>query len=251
MTPLRPGERVAFVIGGAQKGGTTALDGMLRAHPSISMASVKEPKWFDDDRRYANAPDFGDYHALFEPADPRRLRGEASPTYCWWPPAAGRIRDYNPAMRWILLLRDPAARAYSQWNMRRSREAGLDAFADAIDDEIARGASVAVRNTLGTSYLSRGFYADQVERLLALFPRDRLLLLQSERFRREPQATLDIVQAFLGIDARPLDAPAEAWVGEYAEPLPPALRAKLVRVFEPDVRRLETITGWDLDDWLG
>ncbi len=151
MKPLGPGERVAFVIGGAQKGGTTALDGMLRAHPSVSMASIKEPKWFDDDRRCANAPDFGDCHALFEPADPRRLRGEASPTYCGWPPAAGRIRDYNPAMRWILLLRDPAARAYSQWNMRRSRESDLDAFAEAIDEEIARGAAIAVRNTVGTS----------------------------------------------------------------------------------------------------
>lgn len=59
------------------------------------------------------------------------------------------------------------------------------------------------------------------------------------------------MHAFLGIDARPLDAPAEAWVGEYAEPLPPAPRAKLVRVFEADVRRLEAITGWDLAEWLG
>lgn len=250
MATPRPGERVAFVIGGAQKGGTTALDSMLRAHPAVSMASIKEPKWFDDDRRFAEPPPVDDYHALFAPASPDRLRGEATPTYVWWPPAAQRIRQYNPEMRWILLLRDPAARAYSQWNMRRTRETDLQGFAAAIDDEIARGARTPVRNLAGTNYLSRGFYAAQLERLLTLFPREQLLLLRSERFRSDPAATLEEVHAFLGIDARPTAAPAEAWVGAYPEPLPPALREKLVAIFEPDVRRLERLTGWDLADWL-
>jgi hypothetical protein len=246
----RPGELVAFVIGGAQKGGTTALDGMLRAHPAVSMASIKEPKWFDDDRRFTEPAAVDDYHALFAPPSPDRLRGEATPTYVWWPPAAQRIRQYNPAMRWILLLRDPAARAYSQWNMRRTRETDLQAFTAAIDDELARGAQIPVRNVAGTNYLSRGFYAAQLERLLALFPREQLLLLRSERFRSDPAATLGEVHAFLGIDARPVDAPAEAWVGEYPEALPPAIRAKLVAIFASDVRRLERLTGWDLADWL-
>jgi hypothetical protein len=243
-------ERVAFVIGGAQKGGTTALDGLLRAHPGVAMASIKEPKWFDDDRRFGDGPRIGDYHALFDPAEPGRLRGEATPTYCWWPSAAARIRDYNPAMRWILLLRDPAERAYSQWNMRRTRETGLASFDAAIDEELRRGAATPVRQPAGTNYLSRGFYATQVNRLLALFPREQILLLRSDRFRADPAGTLREVHAFLGLAAHPPAAPAEAWVGAYAEPLPAATRGKLVAVFADEIRELERMTGWNLADWL-
>lgn len=250
MVTAHPDDRVAFVIGGVQKGGTTALDGMLRTHPAVSMASTKEPKWFDDDRRFPDGANLDDYHALFGPATLGRLRGEATPTYCWWPTAAQRIRDYNPAMRWILLLRDPVARAYSQWNMRRTRETGLASFEAAIDAELSLGPEVPVRSPAGTNYLSRGYYARQVERLLSLFPREQLLLLRSERFRGNPAATLAEVHAFLGIEASPLDAPVLAWVGEYAEPLPPPLRAKLVDIFAADIRRLERLTGWDLAEWL-
>ena len=34
--------RVDFVIGGVQKGGTTALDRLLRRRPDVAMAPVKE-----------------------------------------------------------------------------------------------------------------------------------------------------------------------------------------------------------------
>ena len=239
------------MIGGVQKGGTTALDRLLRRHPDVAMASVKEPKWFDDDRRFAHGPPArSGYHALFGPPPGARLAGEATPSYCWWPPAAQRIRDYNPAMKWILLFRDPVTRAHSQWNMRRTDGSAQVSFARAVDEEIRRGAEVPVRNNVGTSYLSRGFYAQQLARILGLFPREQVLPLRSEWLRDDPSATLRRVHAFLGIAPMDDAGPAEAHVGAYAEPLDAATRARLVRLFEADVRRLEALTGWDLADWL-
>ena len=243
--------RVDFVIGGAQKGGTTALDRLLRLHPDVAMASVKEPKWFDDDRRFAHgAPSCSGYHALFGRAPAVRLRGEATPTYCWWPAAAERIRDYHPGMKWILLFRDPASRAYSQWNMRRADGSERQSFARAADAEVERGADVAVRNNLGTSYLSRGFYARQLARLWSLFPREQTLLLRSEWLRDDAAGTVGRVLAFLGL--APIDLPrdVETFTGRYERPLDPADRAALVRVYTPDIRKLERMTGWDLADWL-
>jgi hypothetical protein len=243
--------RVDFVIGGVQKGGTTALDRLLRRHPDVAMASVKEPKWFDDDRRFAHGPPApSGYHALFGHPQGARVRGEATPSYCWWPPAAQRIRDYSPAMKWILLFRDPVSRAYSQWNMRRTDGSAQVSFARAVDEEIRRGAEVPVRNNVGSSYLSRGFYAQQLARILDLFPREQVLTLRSEWLRDDPSATLRRVHAFLGIAPEDDAGPAEAHVGAYAEPLDAATRARLVRLFEGDVRRLEALTGWDLADWL-
>jgi len=249
-TDRAPG-RVDFVIGGVQKGGTTALDRLLRGHPDVAMASIKEPKWFDDDRNYAHGPPaLSRYDALFGRSTGARIKGEATPTYCWWPPAAPRIRDYNPAMKWILLFRDPAARAYSHWNMRRAQGTRPESFARAVEAEVRRGADVPVRIDVGTSYLSRGFYALQLERLLGLFPREQLLILRSEWLRDDPSGTLRRVHEFLGLEPTDVAGPAEAHVGDYAEPMDAATRARLVRLFEPDIRRLERMTGWDLSDWL-
>ncbi len=215
------------------------------------MASVKEPKWFDDDRRFAHGPPaMSGYHALFGHPQEARVRGEATPTYCWWPPAAQRIRDYSPAMKWILLFRDPVSRAYSQWNMRRMDGSVQMSFAQAIDEEIRRGAEVPVRNNVGTNFLSRGFYAQQLARILFLFPREQVLTLRSESLLNDSSATLHRVHAFLGVVPKDDAGPTEAHVGEYAEPLDAATRARLVRLFEGDVRRLEALTGWDLADWL-
>ena len=243
--------RVDFVIGGAQKGGTTALDRLLRLHPDVAMASVKEPKWFDDDRRFAHgAPPCSGYHALFGRAPAVRLRGEATPTYCWWPAAAERIRDYHPGMKWILLFRDPASRAYSQWNMRRADGSERQSFARAADAEVERGADVAVRNNLGTSYLSRGFYARQLARLWSLFPREQTLLLRSEWLRDDPGGTFLRAERFLGLPPAALPEYAQSNPGDYESPLAAADRAALVATYAPDIRELERMTGWDLADWL-
>lgn len=43
------GSLVDFFIAGVQKGGTTALDAMLRAHPALQMAARKEVHFFDKD----------------------------------------------------------------------------------------------------------------------------------------------------------------------------------------------------------
>ena len=41
----------------------------------------------------------------------------------------------------------------------------------------------------------------------------------------------------------------EAHVRSYPEPLDPDTRAKLAGFFEPEIRRLEALLGWDLSDW--
>jgi len=51
------------------------------------------------------------------------------------------------------------------------------------------------------SYVERGYYGRQLARALDLFPRDQLLLLNSDELRREPARTMQSVCAFLGITA--------------------------------------------------
>lgn len=124
-------ERLSFLIAGVQKAGTTALDDYLRRHPQLSMAGGKEVHFFDREVGIDwRDPDYGVLHALFR--DDGGLRGESTPITLYWTPAHYRILRYNPDMRFIILLREPGARAFSHWRMNITR--GLDdiSFSEAI-----------------------------------------------------------------------------------------------------------------------
>ncbi len=196
-----PDARVGFLVAGVQKGGTTALFDHLRALPALQLPAIKEAHFFDCEEGVDwAAPDYAPYHALFE--DDARLRGEATPIYLYWPNALERIARYNPAMRLILLFRDPIERAWSHWKMEYARGSETEPFAWCIREGRARMAA-------GTpypgfhrvfSYVERGFYGRQLARVTGLFPRAQLLLLASRELKRDPAGTIARICRFLGVD---------------------------------------------------
>src|ERR1700759_5079035 len=96
-------DRVAFIIAGVQKGGTTALFDYLAETPDLSLSRVKEVHFFDDEAQDWARPDYGAYHANFAPFD-GRPRGEATPIYLYWPKSLERIAAYNPSARLVVML---------------------------------------------------------------------------------------------------------------------------------------------------
>jgi len=193
-------KRVDFLVAGAQKAGTTALFDYLSELPALELPSAKEAHFFDDEQRVDwNAPDYGAYHALF--SNPARLWGEATPIYLYWPNALERIRAYNPAMKLILLFRDPVERAWSHWKMEYARGKESEPFAWCIREGRARMAEAEPYPGFHRvySYVERGFYGRQLARAQELFPREQILILQSQDLRRDPMSTIAAVSRFLGV----------------------------------------------------
>lgn len=238
--------RVTFLVAGVQKGGTTALFDYLGDYPDVALSAEKEVHFFDDDARDWSVPDYGDYHAQF--ADPAgRPCGEATPIYSYWPGALERIAAYNPAMRLILMLRDPVQRAWSHWRMEYARGVERAPFDWCIRQGRQRlfGAEPWGHHR-EFSYVERGFYAEQVERLFGLFPREQVLVLSSEKLRAEPAETLGAVRAFLGLTAASPPAPRESHVGretDYPSELTAEDAAYLRAVYAADGARLAALTG--------
>lgn len=192
--------KVSFLIAGVQKGGTTALFDYLVEHPALEMPAIKEAHFFDDERNVDwSAPDYGRYHALFSRPVPV-VRGEATPIYIYWPGCLERIATYNPAMRLILLFRDPVDRAWSHWRMERARGAEDRPFAWCIREGRARVDDPrAPGHHREYSYVERGFYGAQLQRLYATFPRQQVLTLKSDTLAADPDGVLARVTDFLGV----------------------------------------------------
>ncbi|RAK57875.1 sulfotransferase domain-containing protein [Phenylobacterium deserti] len=236
--------RVSFIIIGVQKGGTTALFDYLSDQPDLALSRVKEVHFFDDEARAWERPDYTDYHAQFPPYD-GRPRGEATPIYLYWPSSLERIRAYNPAAKLIVLLRDPVQRAWSHWRMEYARGAETEPFAWCIRDGRQRlFASAPWGHHREFSYVERGFYAEQLERLFSLFPREQVLIRQSEQLRSDPASILGDVRRFLGLREAPAPQPREVHVGRkmnYPSTLTPEDVAHLREVYRADQLRLRAL----------
>jgi len=103
-----------FLIAGVEKSGSTSLYHYLRQHPDVFMPNQKEPNFFIDG---GSIQTLDDYEALFDGASGAVARGEASVGYMNDPSSAARIAAVLPDAQILIVLRDPAARAYSHYNM--------------------------------------------------------------------------------------------------------------------------------------
>ena len=199
-----------FLIAGVPKAGTTALHAALVRHPELFLPSVKEPKFFLSDGRPPASGGPGDvqtyqehvwrqadYEALFDPAPPGTLRGEATPFYLYDLAAHDRIKSLLPDVKLIVLLRDPVDRAHSNWT--HLWNAGLEPEADFLDACAAEPARIAAGWAGFWHYVALGQYGRQVQHLLQVFPRDQVLLLRYKELKDAPAVTLDRVCDFLGV----------------------------------------------------
>jgi hypothetical protein len=240
--------RVNFLIAGVQKGGTTALHDYLAAVPDVALADAKEVHFFDDESQDWTRPDYQAYHARFPEADGRPC-GEATPIYLYWRSALERIAAYNPGMRFVVTLRDPVERAWSHWKMEYARGAERQPFAWCIREGRQR---LFEAEPWGWhrefSYVERGFYAEQLERLYGLFPREQVLVLSAEDLRRDPAPALAAVRRFLGLPPAPPPVHHDIHVAaemDYGATLTAEDEAWLRRVYARDQARLAALVGGD------
>src|SRR5437879_2894336 len=193
-------EKLDFLVAGAQKSGTTALNYYLKRHPRIALPVKKELHFFDNDELFAGGNvSYEPLHKMFQPARPGSIAGENTPIYLYWRPALPRIRDYNPAMKFLVILRNPIERAFSQWNMQRTRGIEPFDFLDAVAAEPRRIAESAPKQLRKFSYVERGRYAEHLERAFRLFPRARFPVLKYEEFRARQREVVEAVFRFLSL----------------------------------------------------
>jgi len=234
---------VDFLIGGVQRGGTTAMYRYLRNHPGIAMSSPKEVHHFDTSKM----PSIHEYHAHWNGR--QGLWGEGTPSYFYYKTIPALVFEYNPDIKAIFLLRHPVDRAFSHYKMMVRRGRIKLPFRDALERDTVPTKSNRLR-ACGPKFgiIQRGFYGRQIANWAKLFPREHLLFLRSDNFVADRHETLHKVCEFLEIDDHPSVPDDPPYVANYA-PLAGDLRQELLKRFAGDVKWVENFTGWDLDEW--
>src|SRR5436190_6086438 len=221
-----------FLIIGAQKAGTTALYAYLRRHPAIAGPPWKEVSFFDRHYRRGAAWYRGNFpnrlylRRVHARSDAQPVVGEASPSYIFHPFAAERVAALVPNVRLIALVRNPIDRALSHYHHEVALGREPLSFEDALaaeerrmqgELERMRDASYFSHAWWNYTYVSRGLYANQLERWLEHFTRERLLIVPSDDLGERPGETYTRVLDFLGAPPHELASYPRIFSREYSQ----------------------------------
>lgn len=225
-----------FFVIGAPRSGTTSVYEYLDAHPDVHMSTTKEPDFFahpawdevhpaggastgtslrDDAMRSDDlAAELPVYESLFSGASDESRVGEASAIYLGHPTAAWHLREYFPDAKFVVILRDPAERAYSHLvhAKRIYAEQGAElpegGEGRTLDEEFRRAVQVAATEGMPEITVSEpeiwvraGFYHAHLTRWFELFDRDQFALFMFEELRTDAADVMKTVYGHLGIDS--------------------------------------------------
>lgn len=254
-----------LVLVGAQRGGTTALTEALYRLPItdrprrgkgshyFSYNYYRGWEWFQ-----AQFPS----QAWADRVEKKHGRPmfcfDACPYYLFHPFAIERMAQALPDAKLMIMLRDPVRRAESHFHHSVSHGHEDLTFAEALMQETTRlaGEDEKMRDDWSYwshshehhSYASKGMYADQIERLLTFYPREKVLILQSEAFYRDPNTELAKVTSWLGLPDVELATQDKRNSHEYKK-MDGEVRDQLIQLYREPNNRLYRLLG-EQYDWL-
>ncbi len=185
-----------FFILGAPKCGTTSLYTLLESHPDVFLPKVKEPNFFDRDKAFSKGLAFYT-RTYFPDADRYPLRGEATPSYFSHPEVVGpRLSAIygDRVPKFIIILREPAARAFSHYEHRYRMGRDLEASFDRALELEESGADGQDRQ-----YFAGGLYASLLTEWFKQFPAENFQVFLMEELIGQQERVLGDILEFLSV----------------------------------------------------
>ena len=243
------------------KCGTTVLWHNLNKHPGINMcknwgdpkiASTEIRFWNDGRPHRTWSKGINWYKGLFS----GECCGEKSANYIEYRAAIQRMSQYIPNLKLILCIRDPITRAYSEFQMHRSKRKNVE---------------FSMEHAQQTNYLARGSYFTMIKNnVLKFFPKENLYIVIQERMKNDTDGELAKLCKFLGVAAhhmgvqkvasseatdRNLDLNKDGKVASYKKwrtkypPMSDKMCRALIDFYIPHNRELFNFLGDEIPEW--
>jgi len=232
-----------FLILGETKCGTTSLFNYLIQHPNIidtkgngdnydSDYKTKEIRYFD--RYYQKGIDW--YSNCFKETGKDDITGEATPMYLYRTCSINRIKETLPQAKFIILLREPFARLYSNYNHNFKWVSGFQEkypdfriFWNSFHDSDAY-------------LIEKGLYYYTLIKWFDSFDKSRFLILKSEDMYSHTQVVYSETLKFLGVKNHFLADFKPFRRNEY-EPTEISLRKEIESFYAPYNDKLYKLLG--------
>lgn len=200
---------------GAQRAGTTWLDGILRTHPNVYMSRYKKEVkffdvWYDEGLNW-----YESYFPDKDISESHEVIREFTALYLYSKNVPGRIKKHITDAKLMVSLRNPVDRTYSHYGLR-IRDQGIQTdFRTFIEQN--------------PEVIERGRYARYLRRYFDHFDRDQVLVVVFEHSIEDPERAHRKIGDFLDIPADLFSVPEQRQNSSYIARYP-RLRAAVRRV---------------------
>eukprot|EP00026_Physarum_polycephalum_P001982 Phypoly_transcript_01986.p1 GENE.Phypoly_transcript_01986~~Phypoly_transcript_01986.p1 ORF type:complete len:561 (+),score=86.51 Phypoly_transcript_01986:1028-2710(+) len=230
----------SFFILGIWKAGTTSLSATLYHHPQITSGAAKEYYYYT---KYHETLPIEWYWSLFPCGNASyEVTFDGTAGYMFDSHVPELLHEHHPKAKFIIMLRDPIARAYSHFYMttRSSNAEGPQRFDDLMQTHVKRFRECAEKegNTACAArgswlFLNAGLYYYAIQRWFAFFPREQFIfVLFNDLVGPNGDNFVKDIQAFLGLDV--VDLPTrEQNVSPKRAPMFDSTRELLLDFYRP------------------
>ena len=195
------------IIIGVAKCATAALLEFIAAHPNVVGDGYKEIYYFSSDRNYRKGNEW--YREQMPYSNENQITIEKTPPYFTDSKSPERVFALNPNMKIIAIVCDPVVRAVSHYTHEKLFK--MNHFINKAlqqnlsDSEIFKSFLLRnerfPQNTIKNVPIFRdGFYYDHIRNWAKYFPKDQMLFINGEKFRKEPSEEIDKLQTFLNLE---------------------------------------------------
>jgi len=188
--------KVNLLILGTQKAGTTSLYEYIRQHTNIYFSDVKEVTYFVNDELYRLGEDY--YHSFFSRVKSEEIIASAYVHMLPCRKCPERVRDYNPDMKFIIMLREPVDRAYSAYNYAIKN--GWEDIRNSFEDTLFLEKERLKEEKYDLTYFENGKYHKHIKHWMSFFPKENFLLIKDTELKGSPKEVLEKIFSFLGIE---------------------------------------------------
>lgn len=191
--------KVNTLVIGAGRAGTTTICDLLANQSAVCFSTIKEIAYFSVPDLYKRGEKY--YHSFFKHCSNQPIIASAD-TYLLMDEAAiHRINEYNPQIKFIVMLRNPVDRAYSSYNysVNYGHHKAYHKFLDSIEAEkgIEQEPDIIKRNNLGHFYGS--LYFHHLKKWFNVFPKKNFLFLTLSNLKKDPAKVYRQLEDFLEI----------------------------------------------------
>jgi len=175
-------------------------------HPEIHMCPKKDIACYFC-RDYGLPLTFEEYYGMLFPSGDYKISGDCCHAYLTDEKSAEWIKDKFPQAKIIMILRNPADKAFSQyhWLVSHGYEY-IETFEEALTEEDNRFQRNAWKDHCliqgyppNYLYYRSGLYSEQIDRYKECFSDENILYLTYDELKEKPQEMLQNIASFLDI----------------------------------------------------
>ncbi len=190
--------KLNHIIIGAGRSGTTSLVEYLKQHVAVNFSSIKEVTYFSVNDHFKRGEAY--LNSFF---NKEGVVNATSDTYLLMDKEAPkRIAAYNPDIKLTIILREPSARTYSNYNFSVNH-GYIDKSVSLIESEnlesaiLTKGDIIELNNHAN---FNGSLYHQHLSYWLQYFKREQLFICTTNQLKDNPQKLMDAYFDFLGLE---------------------------------------------------